>query len=315
MLLASVVIVNWNGRYWLEQCLPTLQAQTSPSFEIIVVDNGSDDGSVSWLQAEWPTIRLLALPENTGFAKANNLGIQATSSPYILTLNNDTLVEPDWVEQMITAVTTPDIGMVACQMQQWQHPHLLDSAGIELDWSGIAWNRGHNQPAHQHTTSQDVFGPCAGAALYRRQMLEEIGLFDEDFFAYYEDVDLAWRAQQAGWRCVYQPQARVRHWHSATASHNPPLKTFLLGRNKLWAILKNYPWPALIWAWPFILGYDGAAIIYQCWRQRNLVALRARIAALAAARLAWAKRTDSAAWYPTYMVPARLPWPQQSITE
>jgi GT2 family glycosyltransferase len=306
--LVSVIIVNWNGRHWLEQCLPTLQTQTFTDFEVVVVDNGSDDGSVAWLQSRWPSVRLLALPENVGFAPANNLGIQATDSPFVVTLNNDTLAEPDWLEAMVTTVTDPAIGMVACQMLMWQQPDRLDSAGIEIDWAGIAWNRGAGQPAHSLAHSADVFGPCAGAALYRRQMLNEVGCFDEDFFAFYEDVDLAWRAQQAGWRCRYQPQACVRHWHSATAGQNIPQKTFLLGRNKLWSIMKNYPWPALIWAWPFILGYDGMAVSYQCVRQRNLAALRGRLAALKAASHMWGKRNASVNICPRYMIPVRWPW-------
>lgn len=306
----SVIIVNWNGRYWLEQCLPTLQNQTSNNFEIIIVDNGSTDGSDLWLQTEWTEVRLISLPQNIGFARANNIGIEASQSPYIATLNNDTLVAQDWLAQMLTAVTAPDIGMVACQMRQWQRPEQIDSAGIELDWAGIGWNRGLNQPVAHHQVSQEVFGPCAGAALYRRQMLDEIGYFDEDFFAYYEDVDLAWRAQHAGWRCVYQPTAQVYHWHSATASQAMPFKTFLLGRNKVWTILKNYPWPAIMWTWPLILGYDSVAIIYQCWQQRNLAALRGRLAGLTNAPSMWAKRSSPHTICPAYMIPVRLFWQQ-----
>jgi GT2 family glycosyltransferase len=207
---------------------------------------------------------------------------------------------------MVTAVTAPDIGMVACQMVQWQQPDQLDSAGIELDWAGIAWNRGHNESSTHHNTLQKVFGPCAGAALYTRSLLNQIGLFDEDFFAYYEDVDLAWRAQQAGWCCVYQPLARVRHWHSATGGQNMPLKTRLLGRNKWWAILKNYPWPAILWAWPFIIGYDTIAILYQCWRQRNLAAVYGRLAAVAGLRKIWTKRKSATAACPSYLIPIRF---------
>jgi GT2 family glycosyltransferase len=305
--LVSLIIVNWNGRHWLEQCLPTLQAQTFADFEIIVVDNGSSDGSPAWLQAEWPSVRLICLPENAGFARANNVGIAASAAPYIVTLNNDTLADPGWLAAMVAAVDAPEIGMVACQMVMWDSPHLLDSAGIKLDWSGTGWNRGAGRPTSAFSEPELIFGPCAGAALYRRQMLNEIGLFDEDFFAYYEDVDLAWRGQQNGWRCRYQPAAQVRHWHSATGGRNLARKTFLLGRNKWLTIYKNYPWPALLWGWPFVMLADCAALLYNCLRQRDLSALRGRLAALPALGQMWRKRRGPYALYPAYMRPPLLP--------
>jgi GT2 family glycosyltransferase len=301
--LVSVVIVNWNGRHWLEQCLPTLQAQTFTDFEIIVVDNGSSDGSVEWLQAAWPDVCLIRLPQNVGFARANNVGIVASLAPYVATLNNDTMADPDWLAAMVAAVDAPNVGMVACQMIIWDQPSRLDSTGIEVDWFGIGWNRGAGQPVHSFAASEDVFGPSAGAALYRREMLMEIGPFDEDFFAFYEDVDLAWRGQQRGWRCRYQPEAMVRHWHSATAGKNLPLKTFLLGRNKLWCIAKNYPWPALLWAWPLILLADGLAGLYNVLRHRNLGALRGRLAAVPGLRRMWRKRSAPCSFRPLYMRP------------
>lgn len=291
MSSVSIIIANWNGRHWLEQCLPTLQAQTYQDFEIIVVDNGSDDGSVAWLEEKWPEVRVLALEQNLGFAQANNLGIQASASQFVVTLNNDTLVDAKWLAELVAAVSAPDIGMVASQIVMWRQPDILDSAGIEVDRAGIAWNRGWRQPAHSAASPRDVFGPTAAAALYRRAMLDEIGLFDEDFFAYYEDVDLAWRAQRAGWRCRYAPTARVLHWHSATGQKSPWQKTFLLGRNKIWTILKNYEWPSLLWALPIIALYDLPAVIYHIITTGNLAALHGRLSALRAMRRMLAKRS------------------------
>ncbi len=277
---ASVIIINWNGRFWLEQCLPTLAAQTFADFEIVVVDNGSTDDSVTWLKQNWPTVRVLPQKSNLGFAAANNIGIQATNSPFVALLNNDTLADPEWLENLVTAVSEPDIGMAASCIVRWNQPDLLDSAGIEVDWSGIAWNRGWEQPAEQAMMPCKVFGPSAAAALYRRDMLDDIGLFDEEYFAYYEDVDLAWRAQRAGWRCQYNPNARVRHWHSATSLKTPNYKNFLNGRNKIWTILKNYDWPALLWASPIIISYDVMAAVYQTARSRNLAPIHGRLQAL-----------------------------------
>lgn len=288
--LVSVIIVNWNGRDWLETCLPTLAAQTFRDFEVVVVDNGSTDGSIDWLKKEWPQVRVLPQAENLGFAVGNNCGIQASSGPYIVTLNNDTRLDAEFLAEMVTAVETsslPKTGMVAAQIVRWQQPDLLDSAGIEVDWAGIAWNRGWQQPVATANQLCEVFGPSGAAALYRRDMLDDISLFDADFFCYYEDVDLAWRGQRAGWTCLYAPKARVHHWHSATAVSVPAFKTTMLGRNKMWTIVKNYAWPAFIWALPLIIVYDAAAILKSFWQTRSLAALRGRCAAL---RKLWVMR-------------------------
>lgn len=289
----SIVIVNWNGRHWLQRCLPAIAAQTYPAFEIIVVDNGSTDGSVEWLREQWPHVYVLRQEHNLGFALANNIGIRASQSPYVVTLNNDTRVDPGWLETLVRAAAAPDVGMVASCILRWNQPDVLDSAGIEVDVTGTAWNRGWGRPVAWAVDPGDVFGPSAAAALYHRQMLNDIGLFDEDFFAYYEDVDLAWRAQRAGWRCRYAPAARVWHWHSATGQQKPELKLFLLGRNKIWTILKNYHGPALFPALPLIVAADTLAIMYQTARTGNLAALRGRASALRQARHMLAKRTPA----------------------
>lgn len=289
--LVTVVIANWNGRSWLSHCLPTLAQQTFADFEVIVVDNGSNDDSIPWLATHWPTVRLIPLKRNVGFAAANNLGIRAARGQFIVTLNNDTLADPDWLAQMVTAVSAPDIGMVAAKILVWHDPNKLDSTGIEIDAAGMAWNRGDGRPAHTPFPAE-VFGPNAAAALYRREMLAQIGLFDEDFFAYYEDVDLAWRARRAGWRCVYTAEAQIRHWHSATGGQNKPLKAYLLGRNRVWCLLKNYPWPDLAWRAPLLLLYDGLTGTIQALRQGSSAPLNGRCQGWLTARHAWRKRTN-----------------------
>lgn len=286
----SVVIVNWNGRRWLESCLPSLAQQTYQDVETIVVDNGSTDDSVSWLAAEWPHVQVLPQKRNLGFARANNLGIRASSGAYIVTLNNDTRLPATCLAELAAAISGPTVGMVAARILQWQKPDHLDSAGIEVDRAGIAWQRGWNQEAAQAQLSDDTFGPSAAAALYRRAMLDEVGLFDEDFFAYYEDVDLAWRAQQAGWRCRYAPQANVYHWHSATAAAIPARKLYLISRNKIWTLIKNYPTPDL-WRWlPLILFYDMLGAAYQLSQTQRKAALRGRLDAIRRRRIPLAKR-------------------------
>jgi GT2 family glycosyltransferase len=303
--LVSIVIVNWNGRSWLAQCLPTIQQQTFTDYEVILVDNGSTDGSVAWLQENWLNISVIPLKINLGFAAANNIGIRRASGLYIVTLNNDTLVDADFLAHMVTAVSAPDIGMIAPQITIWNQPAKLDAAGIEVDWLGTAWNRGYEQPADM-AYSADVFGPTAAAALYRREMLAEIGLFDETFFAYYEDVDLAWRARRAGWRCVYAPKAQVRHWHSATGEKTPAYKAYLIGRNKVWCFLKNYPVPAIFFMLPLFLVYDGSAAVIQCLHLKSMMPLNGRLQGWLTARHFWAKRTNHA--HPVAFIQISKPW-------
>ncbi|MDX1520292.1 MAG: glycosyltransferase family 2 protein [Anaerolineae bacterium] len=280
MSTVSVVVTNWNGKIWLDDCLRALQQQTYRDFEIIFVDDGSTDGSADWVAEHFPTVRLIRQQPHLGFAGANNLGIKAASGKYIAALNNDTRPAETWLEEMVKAVNRPDIGMVAAQIVIWDNPDLLDSAGIEVDWAGFGWNRGWQKPVSAAAEAQDVFGPCAAAALYRREMLDEIGLFDENFYAYYEDVDLAWRAQRAGWRCRYAPTARVLHHHSATGRKFADRKVFLLNRNKIWTILKNYDGSMLLWTWPVIVGYDFLSLLVQTGRTRSLAPLKARWQAL-----------------------------------
>jgi GT2 family glycosyltransferase len=251
----TVIIPNWNGRLWLEQYLPALAAQTYGDFNVIVVDNGSRDGSAAWLAEQWPSVQVMRNERNVGFATANNMAIHATRGEFIVTLNNDVRAEPDWLTELVAAANA-GAGMVASRILLATHTNKLDSAGIEVDRAGIAWNRGWGQPAASAGGGGMVFGPSGAAALYRRSMLDEIGLFDEDFFAYYEDVDLAWRGQWAGWHCLYAPKAVVHHVHSATSVQGSPFKTRLLARNRIWAWLKNYPFPHLLWYCPAIWTHD-----------------------------------------------------------
>jgi GT2 family glycosyltransferase len=291
--LVSVIVVNWNGRAHLERCLEALASQTLADFEVIVVDNGSTDGSVELLRKSYPRVRVIALPRNVGFAAGNNAGILASSATFIATLNNDTEAHPRWLEQLVEpARRDPTVGMVASKMLFAHQPNTINSAGIALDLAGIAWDRLGGAPDNNDERVEEIFGPCAGAALYRRAMLDEIGLFDEEFFAYLEDVDLAWRARLAGWRCLYAPQAVVSHVHSATGVEGSPFKSYHLGRNKLWTIVKNYPAPQLFLALPLIVAYDLAATLYGLIARRDLAALKGRIMGTLALPRQWAKRRN-----------------------
>lgn len=288
----SVIIPNWNGRHYLESCLQSLHEQSFRDFVIYVVDNGSIDNSVAWIRESHPDVIVIANETNLGFARAINQGICASESQYVVTLNNDTWVPQDWLSMLVAAADAhPAIGMCACKMVFADHPDIINSAGIAVDKLGIAWDRQGGAPDVSQTQElEEVFGPCAGAALYRRAMLTDIGLFDEVFFAYLEDVDLAWRARRAGWRCLYVPQARVLHHHSATAKEGSPFKSFHLGRNKVWLLLKNYPFRELWYVVPLVWLYDGMSLVYALLFRWDIHSWRGRWAALRGAGAMWRKR-------------------------
>ncbi|HZQ08966.1 MAG TPA: glycosyltransferase family 2 protein, partial [Anaerolineae bacterium] len=188
--LISVVIVNYNGVRWLERCLSSLGAQTYRSFEIILVDNASTDDSCTLVSKNFPNVILIKSATNVGFAAGNNLGIRAAKGDAIATLNTDTLVEADYLEKLsVPLYTSPRIGACAPLMLEMEHPDIVDAAGLRVDRFGLAWNIGAGQRAEWFQTGGEVYGACAGAALYQRAMLDEIGLFDDDYFGFYEDAD------------------------------------------------------------------------------------------------------------------------------
>jgi GT2 family glycosyltransferase/ADP-heptose:LPS heptosyltransferase len=289
--LVAVIVVTWNGQEQLRRCLDALTRQTFHDFCTVVADNASTDGTAEMVQRDFPNVRLIRNPTNLGFAAANNLGIHATNTPLVVTLNNDTVPEPTWLAALVQpAQDDPALGSVASKMVSARDPESIDSCGIALDRAGIAWDRDGGYPATLVDRAREVFGPCAGAALYRRAMLEDVGLFDEDYFAYLEDVDLAWRARLRGWRCRLAPDAVVRHEHAGTLGDASPLKRYLLARNKVWTIAKCLP-AADLWPWlPLILVYDVGAATFGVARQRDWASVRGRLAGLATLRGAQAKR-------------------------
>lgn len=275
----SVAIVNFNGENLLRRNLPDVEGQDYEDFETIVVDNGSTDGSLKLLRDEFPHVRVVRLDKNAGFAAGVNRAIEVSDSQYVATLNNDARPNTDWLSSLVEfAEKNPDFGMFASKMVFHHDPTTINSAGISLDLAGIAWDR--NLGEQSGGRSREVFGPSAGAALYRRSLFEDVGAFDESFFAYLEDVDLAWRARLAGWRCWYVATAIVRHEHSATAVEGSSFKNFHLGRNKIWTIVKNYPLPSLLFFAPLIVLYDLGAIPYTLIVRRDPSILLGRLRAL-----------------------------------
>jgi GT2 family glycosyltransferase len=290
---ASIIVLNWNGRSLLAECLTALRAQTLRDFETIVVDNGSQDGSLEWLATHAPEVRVICNETNLGFATANNQGIRAAAAPLIAVLNNDALPEPDWLQVLVDAAAgEAKVGMFASRILLRDPANTIDSLGIEVDRAGMAWNRAWGRRATDRLVEQpiEVFGPSGAAAVYRRDMLDQIGLFDDEFFIYYEDVDLAWRAQRAGWCCLYVPQAIVLHTHSATTKRGSPFKRRLLSRNKWWAIAKNYPFDQMWFYVPMILAVDLGALLSSLVQERNFSPVRGRWEALRGWRRMWRKR-------------------------
>jgi GT2 family glycosyltransferase len=295
---ASIIIPNYNGSHHLGSLFECLAAQTLRDFEVVFIDNGSGDNSIAnaeQLARRYSVpLRVVENEFNRGFAPACNQGIAEAVGRWIVLLNNDTRPEAKWLELLVnTAANAPSVGMVASKLLRAAHPEQIDSAGIAVDWTGIVWDwRGGQPDKVNEREAVEVFGPCGGAALYSRAMLDEVGAFDEDFFAYMEDVDLAWRARLAGWRCLLQPQARVLHDHSATLGHISPRKRFLLARNKVWLLVKNYPDPWFTRNLPLLLAYDSMAATYGFFAQRDLVAWQGRLAGLQQLGRFWRKRRE-----------------------
>ncbi|MDB5082344.1 MAG: hypothetical protein JWP00_4268 [Chloroflexi bacterium] len=276
--VVSLIVLNWNGQRYLEKCLGALQGQSYREFEIILVDNGSTDGSLEFIEnnfggwlgrAELPRLRLLELSTNTGFSGGNLAGLAACdpASRYIATLNNDTQADPAWLETLVNALEQEARWGAACgpmlfATQQDQPIPKIAAAGIEVRRNGLAFDRQLGEGWQPDGPPEEVFGPCAGAALYRRAALEQVGFFDPAFFAYLEDADLAWRLRLAGWATVYLPQAPVWHEYSGTGGQGSPFKNFQLGRNRPWTILKNWPGRLLRRHFLSILIYDLAACGY-----------------------------------------------------
>lgn len=241
--LVSIIIPNWNGVAHLPTCLDALRRQTYPHLEVIVVDNASTDASRALLAAEYPEVRLIALATNEGFAGAVNAGIRAARGDVIALLNNDTEADPAWVAEMVRGLDAhPEAGFVAAKLRLFDRRDVLHSAGDTFSRSGQANSRGvWETDTGQYDHEGPVFSACGGAVAYRRTMLDDIGLFDEDFFFNLEDMDIAWRAQLAGYGCVFVPTAVVYHKLSATGGG--VTASYYTGRNSLWLLVKDYPGP------------------------------------------------------------------------
>jgi GT2 family glycosyltransferase len=252
----TVVIPNWNGRRLLDPCLASLREQIFQDFETIVVDDGSEDGSPGFVAENFPEVKTIVLGENRGFAAAVNAGIEASATEFVALLNNDTEHDPRWLEALVRAANAhPESGLFASKLVDFYDRRVLDGAGDAMRLSGLPYRLGHGEiDTGQFDQPGYVFGACAAAALYRKSLFEEVGLFDEDFVSYCEDGDLSFRAQLAGHHCFYVPGAVVYHMGSAsTGGKRSPTATRLGTRNSLGLLVKNLPLSAVPHILPFFV--------------------------------------------------------------
>jgi GT2 family glycosyltransferase len=279
----SVVIPNWNGRQWLDGCLASLRRQTLAPGEIIVVDDGSTDGSVEFLAKHYPEVKVVARTANGGFCKAANDGIGAAVGEAILLLNNDTELHPDCLQVLAKALAQfPEVDFFApCMLQAGGG--LIDSAGVGISKRGRLYPRSYGEPAAEalpfregeKVLAEPVFGNSAGAGLYRRRLFEDIGLFDEDFFMYLEDVDLDFRSRLRRHRCLYLPQAGVFHLGSATLGASNPRVTYLLIRNRLLVLAKSLPGGLLLKHFPALVAEQIRSGVFYAAQGKATLFLRA----------------------------------------
>jgi GT2 family glycosyltransferase len=277
MIETTVIILNWNGARLLPACLSALARQTYRDFELVLVDNGSIDGSLrlladlssdiqpDWLDAPLPRkARLILNADNLGFAEGNNVALRDLQTPYVALLNNDAMADRHWLGNLVETIKAapPSVGSVASTMLFSHRPDTVASAGLRIHNDGVALDCGVGTPVSkaQKAGVSPVFGASAGAALYRAEMLRDVGLLDARFFSYLEDADLAWRARSRGWRALYNPCASVLHEYSATGGHNSAFKTALVARNRVWLLYKNMPETLLRRHWFSIVRYDAFAV-------------------------------------------------------
>ena len=274
--LVSVIVPNWNGEGFIRPCLASLLRQTYAHLEVVVVDDASTDSSPDIVASEFPELTLIRLPVNRGFAHAVNSGIERSQGSIVALLNNDAVADSEWVAEQVSALQRhPSAGSVASKILLWDRPRVLNSVGDLFRRTGVPDNRGVWEiDEGQYDDEVAVFGASGAAAAYRRAMLDEIGLFDERLFMYCEDVDLAFRAQTAGYSCVYAPRARV--WHRLSASAGGTLASYHCGRNFVWMLARDVP--VVAWrTYGMLLLRTQFQMAWQALRHAREPAARARL--------------------------------------
>lgn len=255
MKQVTVIIPNYNGKIHLNQCLEEVYRNTTIEMDVIVVDNGSNDDSIRQARALYPQVKYVELDQNYGFSKAVNVGIELTETPYVFLLNNDAFIKKGCIERLLKTIKkNKQIFSVEAKILQYQEPDKIDSAGTYYQALGWAFARGNGSEAEKYNQRAFTFASCGAAALYRKDILDIIGRFDEKYFAYLEDIDVGYRAKIAGYRNVYEPEAQVLHVGSATTgSKYNDFKVQYSARNNMYLIYKNMPGLQILWNAPLLI--------------------------------------------------------------
>jgi GT2 family glycosyltransferase len=287
----SVVVVSWNGRRYLEPCLEAVAGQRGIDAEVIVVDNGSTDGTAEFVRTRFSQMHVVELRENRGFAGGSNAGARAARGPFIAFLNNDTVADPGWLRALRDGIDPAARFLLSTSRIVYMHDtSIVDSAGDGLFRWGGAFKRHHGGPAHLAGVSQEVFAVCGGACLISKAVFEELGGFDDDFFFSHEDVDLSYRARLRGYRCRYVADAVVRHHGGATAGPTSAFAAFHGQRNLEWLYVKNTPASLLVRTLPGHLLYNAAGAVHFARLGLLGTFLKAKAAAVAGLPRMWRKR-------------------------
>jgi GT2 family glycosyltransferase len=292
----GVVIVAWNAGSLLNDCLDALARQTRRPSRVVVIDNASTDGSVDAARVRYPRVEIVRLPRNSGFAAASNIGIRALPDcPWVAFLNPDAFPEPAWIEALVrAALRHPGCAAFGSHMLNARDQRLVDGTGDVYHVSGRAWRRDEGRPVAQIEPRglSEIFAPCAAAALYRRDLLIDLGGFDEEYFCYSEDVDLGFRLRLAGYRSLYVPDATVLHVGSAVTGRYSDFSVYHGHRNLVWTFVKNMPAP-LLWLYlPQHFMLNLATVVWFGLHGRVRIILKAKWDALRGLRRVWGRRRE-----------------------
>ena len=278
----SILIVTWNSSVYVLRCLSSVEHQTYKNFEIIIIDNGSTDGCIDGIQEKHPNleIHIKKLNKNTGFTVANNIGARIARGKWLALLNADAFPEPDWLENLLKAAKRYPNAFFASRQVQANAPNLIDGEGDTYHVSGLAWRKNYGLPFQKKDETEEIFSPCAAAALYPRQAFLDVGGFDEDYFSYHEDVDLGFRLRLQGLRSYYVPKAIVYHVGSASTSKSSDFSIYHGHRNLEWTYYKNMPSLLFWFFFPIHLLMNLFIIAYFMFGGRGKVIWRAKVDAL-----------------------------------